>query len=220
MRLFVTATGTEVGKTWVTAALVEALCARGRDAIGLKPVETGCDPVAQDAALLAGCSGDPALAEHPGFHRAVAPLAPWAAELSGGPPAPSVAELLQAIRAAGGSREDVLVEGAGGPLVPLTSTESFADLFAAAGWPVLLVSKDGLGTLSHTLSAFESLRARGVATLGIVLVRHRIELSQATNRTILERSLPCPVWHVGPWTSATGNAGDVADVVQHVLAGS
>ena len=218
MRLFITGTGTGVGKTWITAALTEALVGRGRSVAALKPVETGCDPSPQDAVLLAELSGRPELAHAEGFHRGQAPLAPLAAQLEGELAAPGARALAAAIDRAAQEAEMVLAEGAGGPLVPLVGDEDFTDLASALGWPVLLVGLDGLGTLSHTLTAFEALTRRGVEVWGVVLTRQGSELSQRTNRRILAARLPVPVWSVGPWSGPRGNGEGIDGVVAALLA--
>ena len=218
MRVFITGTGTGVGKTWVTAALTEALVARGRVVAAMKPVETGCEPTPQDAALLAELSGRPELAGAEGFHRGKAPLAPLAAELEGEAAAPGARALAEAIERAAPEAEIVLVEGAGGPLVPLVAEEDFTDLALALRCPVLLVGLDGLGTLSHTLTAFEALTRRGLEVWGVVLTRQGSELSQGTNRRILEGRLPVPVWSVGPWSAPRGNGEAVEAIVAALLA--
>ncbi len=218
MKLFVTGTGTGVGKTWVTTALVRQLRSRGRTVAAVKPLETGCEPAPEDARTLAEASGRPALADQEGFHRGRAPLAPWAAELEGEAGVGRTETLVQAILRATEGADDAIAEGAGGPLVPLDADRDVADLIAALGWPVLLVGLDGLGTLSHTLTAHESLEARGLRLIGVVLTRQDQELSQGTNRTILERRLPCPVWSVGPWRAAEDGADQLEAAASHLLA--
>lgn len=217
MKLFVTGTGTGVGKTWVTTALVQSLRSRGRSVSAVKPIETGCEPTAQDARQLAEACGRTDLADHEGFHRGTAPLAPWAAEMGGEPGVGTTAILAAAVRAATAEADDAIAEGAGGPLVPIDATRDVADLMAALGWPVLLVGLDGLGTLSHTLTAHESLRARGLAVRAVVLTRQGEELSQGTNRAILEQRLPCPVWSVGPWTGPGEGASELDPVAESLL---
>lgn len=220
MKLFVTGTGTGVGKSWVTTSLVHQLRSKGRSVLAVKPIETGCEPTPQDALQLARASGRPELADRPGFHRGSAPLAPWAAEMSGEPPVGATSSLAAAIRRATEGADDAIAEGAGGPLVPIDATRDVADLMSELAWPVLLVGLDGLGTLSHTLTAHESLAARGLSVLAVVLTRQGEELSQATNRAILAQRLPCPVWSVGPWTGPGEGASELEALASHLLSGS
>lgn len=217
MKLFVTGTGTGVGKTWVTTALVLALRARGRSVAAVKPIETGCEPEAADALALAEASGDAELARHAGFHRGHAPLAPWSAQLSGEAPVAGTHALAEAVRKATEESQDALAEGAGGPLVPIDEERDVADLMGALGWPTLLVGVDALGTLSHTLTAHESLHHRGLTVAAVVLTRRGEELSQRTNQTILERRLPCPVFSVGPWTAPADGREELDPLVSRLL---
>lgn len=212
VQLFVTGTGTGVGKSWVTEALVRRYRADGLAVAAVKPLETGCVPDPEDALRLAHASGDAALAHLPGFVRRRAPLAPWAAELEGEPALPGTHELVKAIRSATGHAEVRIAEGAGGPLVPLDGERDVVHLMVALGWPVLLVGLDGLGTLSHTLSAHECLRGRGLEVAAVALTRQGEELSQQTNRTILAARLSCPVVTLGPWSSPEAGLEDVREL--------
>ena len=212
VRLFVTGTGTGVGKSWVSEALVRSYRLDGLSVAAVKPIETGCDPDAEDAIRLADAAGDLRLASIEGFVRRRAPLAPWAAELEGESPTPSTQTLVAAIERATTGVDVRIAEGAGGPLVPLDGERDVADLMVALGWPVLLVGLDGLGTLSHTLSAHEALTHRGLDVVGVVLTRQGPELSQGTNRTILAARLPCPVSGVGPWTSPQDGVEEVREL--------
>jgi dethiobiotin synthetase len=220
VKLFVTGSGTGVGKTWVTAALVAQLRSRGRTVAAVKPIETGCEPDAQDASLLAEACGNPALGSHTGFHRGRLPLAPWAAALEGEPSVRPTGELAQAILQATHGANDGIAEGAGGPLVPIDPERDVLDLMVTLGWPVLLVGLDGLGTLSHTLTAHESLEHRGLRVAAVVLTRQSKELSQGTNRTILEQRLPCPVWSVGPWTGPADGVAELEALASRLLRSS
>lgn len=193
---FITGTGTGVGKTFVTMRLCELLRASGGQPIALKPIETGVDEVAEDAHSLARASGRSADAWTEGFYRANLPVAPWAATLAG-ETAPDLDGLVRAVRRVLEEAPDdaiALVEGAGGPLVPLNETKTVADFCAALGLPAVLVARDCLGTLSHTLSAYESLRAREIRILAVVLNRFGdADASQEHNQKILAKLLPVPV---------------------------
>jgi len=186
VELFVTGTGTGVGKTWVTRALALALRARGETVAALKPIETGCDPDPLDALALAHAAGDPELARDPGFYRARAALAP-AAVARAGAPAIDYHRVCAAIAARRGATAHLLVEGAGGLLVPLDGTRTIADLVVDLELPLLLVARDGLGVLSHTLTAVESARRRALTIAAIVLREgDPSDPSIASNLDILE----------------------------------
>jgi dethiobiotin synthase len=152
--LFVTGTGTGVGKTVVAACLVQAL---GADY--WKPVQTGW-PDDDDAALVARLTGRFA---HPNTYRFKMPRSPHEAAAAEGamidlgrfrPPA---------------TANPLVVEGAGGVLVPLNDAHTMADLMLCLGLPVVLVAATALGTINHSLLSLEALRARGIPVLGVIL---------------------------------------------------
>lgn len=194
--LFVSSTGTSEGKSVVSCALAAALRRSGMRIAALKPMETGCAPRALDALALARACEDPSLAERPGFYRAQLPASPYAVQLEGEQPAPSVSELKHAIEDVAHDYQGVLVEGAGGLFVPLTRTELIADLVLHLGLPVLLVATNRLGVLSHVLAAHEAATHRGLRVAAVVLNRSAPAASDEsthTNRIILAERLDCPV---------------------------
>ena len=146
--LFISGTGTGVGKTWVTRGLARALVRDGVHAIAIKPIETGCDPEPADAFALATACRRPELASATGLYRARAPLAPWAATL-GVEPAASLPTIVTATRALYASAEIALVEGAGGLLVPLDATSDMADLAFALDAELVLVGEDRPVSYTH-----------------------------------------------------------------------
>ncbi|MCS6858112.1 MAG: dethiobiotin synthase [Sandaracinaceae bacterium] len=194
--LFITATGTGCGKTWVTRALARALFKQGKRVIALKPIETGVDPDPQDAIALSRVCGLPEALRCSGFLRWRLPLSPMAACEEEGLPFPSIEALAQAIDGATRGHEFALVEGAGGILVPIDPTNTIAELIACLKWPLVIVARDALGTLSHTLTAHESAERRGLSIRAIVLVQgpwSQGDPSTRLNASILERRLPVPV---------------------------
>lgn len=164
----------------------------------LKPVETGCTPDPRDALALALACGRPDLATASGLYRADLPLSPHAVALETGAPAPDFAKLSSAIRSLAHGSDCVIVEGAGGLLVPLDATHTIADLARELAFPLVLVAPDTLGVISHVLTAVESARSRNLALLAIVLVARAdsatSDPSPRTNRHILtERCAGIPV---------------------------
>ena len=157
---FVTATDTGVGKTFVTAALAAALRARGRDVAVFKPVQSGAlaDDPSGDAALL---GADCVYA----FRTPLAPLVAARAERR----QIELEPILERARELEREHEILLVEGAGGLLVPLSDDLDVAGLAAALGLPLLIVARAGLGTVNHTLLTIEAARARGLEVAGVVL---------------------------------------------------
>jgi len=203
--LFITATGTGAGKTFVSRGLAAALTAQGRRVAALKPLETGVisseDPSSQpatDAALLARACAQPELSAAPGFYRAAVPAAPYAVSLATGSPAPDLDRLAQAVRLAAAGSDLVLVEGAGGLLVPLDREHTIADLIASLGLPVLLVAPNTLGVLSHALTAAESAARRSLPIAALVLTdlapaSDTSDPSRPYNAAILAERLPFPI---------------------------
>jgi len=193
--LFVTGTDTGVGKTEVAAALLRGHRAAGLDVAGMKPAQSGVEPgVPSDADRLreaAGGGDDPALVCPYTF---AAPLAPGvAARLEGHEI--SLERILEAARALAARHAALLVEGAGGLLVPLGPRETYADLAVALGLPILVVARAGLGTVNHTALTCEALRARGLAVRGVVLNRPSAatDPSEAHNPAEIERLAAAPV---------------------------
>lgn len=168
-----TGTDTGVGKTTVSCAILAAARARGLSVDALKPVETGCAAdelgrmTAADALALAQATGH--ATEPRVLQMFRAPLAPSvAAELEGASVDLELIEAgLQRLRRA---RPDLLlVEGAGGLLVPLTDELDMAGLARLFALPLLVVARDGLGTINHTLLTLEVARHRGLEVAGVVL---------------------------------------------------
>ncbi|MET0387545.1 MAG: dethiobiotin synthase [Polyangiales bacterium] len=194
--VFVTATGTAAGKTLVSTALVRALVARKLRVAGLKPIETGCSPFPADAMLLAHASGDAELAHSPAWYRAGPPLAPYAIELTTSQPPPDFEAITSQVTSIAQTHDCVVVEGAGGLLVPLDRQRSMADLAHALALPLLLVADDRLGVLSYVLAACESAERRSLKVAAVVLNRLRVDPldpSGSTNHRILRERLQVPI---------------------------
>jgi dethiobiotin synthetase len=169
--LFVTATDTGVGKTEVACALVSAARADGLDAVGMKPAQSGVvagEPSDADRLRAASGAAEPFDAICP--YSFAAPLAPAVAARAEGRDV-SFARIVDAARALAARHAAVVVEGAGGLLVPLTERETFADLAVALALPVAVVARAGLGTVNHTALTVEALRRRGLAVVALVLNR-------------------------------------------------
>lgn len=172
--LFVTATGTEVGKTFVTCGLLAAGRRAGVAMDGLKPLLTGYDPdtrAESDAGLVLAALGravnDAAVARVSPF-RFAAPLSP---NMAAAREAKTVAfdAVVDLCRARVTPDRLVLIEGIGGVMVPLDTRHTVLDLIAALDLPVILVSGTALGALSYALTALEVLRQRHRAPDLIVL---------------------------------------------------
>jgi dethiobiotin synthetase len=193
---FVTGTDTGVGKTVAAVALLRACASRGLRAVGMKPVAAGIDPLAgvnaDVAALAAAGNIDAPLADRNPFAFAEA-VAPHLAAARAG-----VAIELAPIAAAYGrlaARADiVVVEGAGGALVPLGGNADMLDVARVLGLPVLLVVGLRLGCLSHARLSALAIRARGLALAGWIACRIDPAMALAdANLDWLEHELPAPL---------------------------
>jgi dethiobiotin synthetase len=184
---FVTSTGTDVGKTFVTAGLIRRLREAGAKVDALKPVVIGYDSsVAEtsDPAVLLSALGRPLSAEE------VARISPWrfraplSPDLAAAREDRSIAfdELIGFSRAAVAAANGILlIEGVGGIMVPLDAERTVLDWMAALGIPLLLVVGGYLGTISHTLTALDVLAQRKLAVAAIVVSeseRNPVELDE------------------------------------------
>lgn len=175
---FVTGTDTGIGKTWVSAALLLAHMRAGHAVGYMKPVQTGCVDtagyrVAPDLELVQAVSGftPPAtLQDAVCPDRYVMAASPHLAAAEEGATI-DMKRLLTAYRRMTSQYPNLIVEGAGGVLVPLNEHETMLDLMQQLGLPVLVVGRAGLGTLNHTLLTIQAILSAGLDVLGIVLVQ-------------------------------------------------
>lgn len=172
--IFVTSSGTDVGKTYVTLALIAELRAAGRQVHALKPVASGFDaaqPGHSDSALLLRALGlpmTPPNLDAVSPWRFAAPLSPDMAAARERREVPFAA-LVAACRAASERGGVTLIEGIGGVMAPLDATHTVLDWIAAVGAPALLVVGSYLGTLSHSLTSVAALEQRSVPLVGVVV---------------------------------------------------
>ncbi|MDE2180366.1 MAG: dethiobiotin synthase [candidate division NC10 bacterium] len=197
--LFITGTDTGVGKTLITAGLAHALRACGIDVGVMKPVETGCPtrngllrPL--DALTLREAAGSRDTLDLINPYRFREPLAPLvAAERSRR--CIEIDRLLERFGRLADRHAMMLVEGAGGLLVPITEELSFLDLATRLRLPLLIVVGSRLGALNHARLTVEAARAARVPVTGAIVNRATPERSPAhiTNLSALHRLLPIPV---------------------------
>jgi dethiobiotin synthetase len=166
--VFVTGTGTEVGKTVVAAVIARGLAARGETVGVFKPAVTGLDdPGEPDHALLRRASGSAQGDDEIAPYRFGPPASPHlAARLAGRPIDPAV--LLRAARLAGRDRP-LVCEGVGGLMVPLTGGYLVRDLARDLELPLVVAAPPGLGTINHTLLTLEAARAVRLEIRGVVM---------------------------------------------------
>lgn len=176
--VFVTASGTDIGKTYVAEALLGQWRASGRTVAVLKPILSGFDPAeaaGSDTGRLLTASGVEITPENIDLvspWRYAAPLSPDMAAAREGRNVPVddvIAYCAAAIAEADEAGMSLLIEGIGGVMVPLDGTRTVADLIAALGIPAILVGGSYLGSLSHTMTAYEVLRSRNIAVDCIII---------------------------------------------------
>lgn len=163
--IVVTGTDTDVGKTVFAAALTVAL-----GATYWKPVQAGLDEGGDGAGVRALGVRDVL----PEAYRLATPCSPHRAAAIDGVTIDPARLALPVVAG------PLVVEGAGGVLVPLAGDLLYADMFARWGAPVVLVARTGLGTINHSLLSIEALHARGVPILGIAFNGEAVEDSEAT----------------------------------------
>ena len=192
MNYFITGTDTDAGKTFVTALLTRSLRKAGFDTVAMKPVS--CGEPGDTEILRQAVTGELTAKEITPVSYS-APLAPIeAARLEGRTFNPE--DVLSVFRRLKDSRRSLLVEGVGGWLVPLAAGYSTADLAKAMDLPVLLVVRNRLGALNHTLLTLESIKSHGLTCRGIVLNNHPSDDGDAAlegNRRLLTELTKIPI---------------------------
>jgi len=175
---FITAAGTEIGKTFTAEVLIEQWREEGHDVRAIKPVLSGYDPddvSESDAGRLLAALGHDLTEENINLMspcRYAAPLSPDMAAAREGKAVPydEVVEYCRAVVAdASAADAPVIIEGIGGVMVPLDDRHTVLDLIVAVGIPTVLVGGSYLGSLSHTLTAYEALKGRGVPVDSIIV---------------------------------------------------
>jgi dethiobiotin synthetase len=168
----VTGTDTGVGKTHVAAALLRALAARGVRAAGMKPVAAGVDADGRygDVVALRAAGNVDAGDDLVNPYRFAPAIAPHVAAAMEGR-AIDLAHIARAFGALAARADVVVVEGAGGVLVPLGERDDMLDIAACLRLPVLLVVGIRLGCISHALASALAIRARGLELAGWIANR-------------------------------------------------
>ncbi len=171
--IFITGTGTDVGKTFVASSLIRLFRRMGREVEAIKPVVSGFDPQAaetSDPGILLEALGRPVTPDE------IERISPWRYRA---PLSPDLAATMERRRidvgqviaycqeAAAHRRDVLLIEGAGGIMVPLDGQRTILDVMMALRLPLVLVTGSYLGSISHTLTALElAVRARNECACG------------------------------------------------------
>jgi dethiobiotin synthetase len=173
--IFVSATGTDVGKTFVTSGLIRHYVGQGRAVDAIKPVVSGFDPAAlpaSDPGALLAALGRPVTieeAERVSPWRFAAPLSPDMAARREGRAIDfsAVTEFCRSAMAA--RRGHLFIEGIGGVMVPLDQSRTVLDLMTQLRLPILLVAGTYVGTISHTLTALQVVVRRNLDVAAVVV---------------------------------------------------
>jgi len=220
--IFITGTDTGVGKTVITAGLAGCLKQRGLNAGVMKPVQSGAIKkgpvlVSADALLAMKTAGvdDPLELVNP--YCLEAPLAPKvAAELAGVKINPD--RITDAYHKLRGRHELMLVEGAGGIMVPLAEGLLVADLILMLGLPAIIVARPALGTVNHTLLTIEYARARGIRTAGVIinnLAKETAGMAEKTAPSLIAEFSGLPVLGIVPRAEGVDvEAGEPGNIVE------
>jgi dethiobiotin synthetase len=190
----VTGTDTGVGKTFVTVGLINAARLSGIDCVGMKPIAAGNnDDTRAIMAAQRGC--EPENLVNPFWYRT--PVAPYTAAMIENRPVDLTA-IRKAYEEIADRHRSVLVEGAGGILVPIFESYDFRDLAKELGLSVIVVAADRLGAINHARLTVESIRNAGLDCSALIL-NHPPgpeDWSQLTNQSVLEHLLKVPVLRV------------------------
>jgi len=224
IRLAVTGTDTGVGKTMIARATAALLASRGLRVAAMKPVETGVAPGQDpaDALLLRRSAGarDPLDDVCPfTFAEPLAPLV--AAERARRPV--EVEALDAAFGRLTAGRDAIVVEGAGGLLVPVTGRLSCADLFARWRLELIVVAANRLGAINHTLLTVQAARAAGLSVRCVVLnslTRETADLAMQTNADALTQLLPRVRVVCWPWLADVDDDAALAAHAEQLGLGS
>lgn len=173
--IFITATGTDVGKTFVAASLIGHLRQMGRLVDAIKPVVSGFDPAqaaVSDPGVLLRALGLPVTPQE------IDRISPWRFRAALSPDLAAMREgrsidvdtVVAFCQSAIGQRQDILlIEGVGGVMVPLDEHRTVLDVMMALQLPLILVAGSYLGTISHTLTALDAVYRRGLIVLAVIV---------------------------------------------------
>ncbi|MBI1238119.1 MAG: dethiobiotin synthase [Alphaproteobacteria bacterium] len=224
MLIGVSATGTELGKTFVSRVLLHQARAKGINLRAIKPVASGVAPGAEgesDPGLLAAAMG------HTVKHESLVAISPWMFEAPVSPDRAAARvgrriTLTEMVvfcrRSAEREAGSLLIEGAGGIMSPLCADALNVDLFAALECPVVLVAGSYLGTISHTLTALAALAARGIPAAGVVVSQSVSEPMPfaETIETLAPHCAPTPVFAL-PRINEIGRAPDLTALLDEPM---
>ncbi len=226
--LFVTGTDTNVGKTVIAAGLAGLFKQKGLKVGVMKPIQTGAIKrkgklVSLDIELMIKTSGiieDIDLLNPYCLEPSVAPLV--ASQITG--IKIDIKKILAAYTKLTSRYEIVIVEGAGGLLVPILSNYLMIDLIKDLNLPILIVAKPSLGTINHTLLTIRQAQSQGIRVLGVVIngiKENKAGIAEWTNPQIIEDLSKVPILGIIPYSPKIslkkGNPGDIVDLLKEKM---
>jgi dethiobiotin synthetase len=206
MGFFITGTDTGVGKTLIATALVHGFAQAGRRVVGMKPVAAGASLqdgqlLNEDVAQLITASNIDVPLAHINPYVFESPIAPHIAAAQAGI-SMSIPKLKLDFEVLANAADVVVVEGAGGFLVPLNDTEDMADLAVALGLPIVLVVGMRLGCLKHALLTAAAIEARGLRLAGWVANSIDPQMTNfAENLDSLNQRISAPCLGIVPYST-------------------
>jgi dethiobiotin synthetase len=206
--IFITGTDTGIGKTYVAAGIAAALRRRDIDVGVMKPAETGCvrqsgRMVPRDALRLMKAAGVRDKLDLVNPYRFQKPLAPSVAAALEGKKI-KLDLIIKSYQVLSARHDFMIVEGAGGIMVPLSGHATYLDLVKALDIPVVVVARPGLGTINHTLLTVSTLRARKLNVAGIVINHtnsRKAGLSERTSPATIENMSGVKIIGIIPYKS-------------------
>jgi dethiobiotin synthetase len=217
---FMTATGTDIGKTYLGCGLIRAWRERGLRVGAFKPVLSGFDPATaseSDAGQLLSALGQPVsppTLDAISPWRYAAPLSPDAAAAKEGKRVDYESVLAASRRFLAAAPDVALIEGAGGVMAPLSDDRTMLDWIADLNLPAILVTGSYLGTLSHTLTALEVLAARRVPVALVVMNETTgSTVPLADNAAALTRRWPATPVRALPWRASPQAMAAMAELL-------
>lgn len=210
--LFVTGTDTDVGKTYISVAIIDLLKQKGLRVAAMKPIASGCDTTE------AGLRNDDALQliQHANVDLPYDTINPYAFQAA---IAPHIAaqqkninidlnKIKQNFELIQQQSDAVVVEGAGGWLVPINNTQTMADLAKVLNLPIILVVGIRLGCINHALLTVEAIKQSGLPLMGWVANNIEINAQSEQIVSILKLKITAPLLAEVPFLSTEGVAVD------------
>lgn len=204
---FVIGTDTNVGKTYIATALVQHFVQQGLQTVGMKPFASGCtvNPLGElsnaDAVALSAASNVSAPLHLTNPYRFMPAIAPHLAAAQAGVDI-QLDRITQAYQQLAALAEVVIVEGAGGFLVPISATETLADLAFKLNIPIILVVGIRLGCINHALLTAEAIQTRSLPLAGWIANEIDPDMSLfAENVSSLQQRMAAPCLSVVRWQS-------------------